>query len=207
MGVADGTLARLARRGPPAPAGERCELCATPIGDDHGHVADIRARSILCACAPCHLLFSPEGAGHDRHRSIPDRVVDVGSAPGSTPVWERLDIPVGVAFFFHHSGLDRIVVQYPGPGGATESELTVDAWSEVVEAAPDLATMRPDVEALLVRAGPEPAAFVVPIDRCYRLTGRLRLLWEGLDGGVEVRAALDDTFADLAAQARGRGDR
>ena len=37
---------------------------------------------------------------------------------------------VGLAFFFRNSALDRTVAFYPGPAGATESELDLKAWNE-----------------------------------------------------------------------------
>jgi Fe-S cluster biogenesis protein NfuA len=43
-------------------------------------------------------------------------------------LWDDLQIPVGVAFFFTNSELGRVVGVYPGPAGATESELTLAAW-------------------------------------------------------------------------------
>ena len=50
---------------------------------------------------------------------------------------------------------------------------------------------RPDVEALLDPSrGPRRDEFschLVPIDACYELVGRLRLLWRGFDGGPEAR--------------------
>ena len=56
--------------------------------------------------------------------------------------------------------------------------------------APALATLRPDVEALLVRAQDQQVeAFLVPIDVCYELVGHLRSAWRGFDGGQEVRRA------------------
>ena len=53
--------------------GERCDLCAEPIADEHGHLVDLEARRLLCACRGCYLLFTPEGAGGDHYRSVPDR--------------------------------------------------------------------------------------------------------------------------------------
>jgi hypothetical protein len=32
--------------------------------------------------------------------------------------------------------------------------------------------------------------FVVPIDACYELAGRMRLHWRGFDGGAEARQAI-----------------
>ena len=40
------------RRDRPRP-GERCELCSTPIADEHDHVVDIQQRSLQCACRGC----------------------------------------------------------------------------------------------------------------------------------------------------------
>jgi hypothetical protein len=119
--------------------------------------------------------------------------------------WDELEIPVGLAFFFGNSVLGRTVAFYPGPAGATESELPLGAWERVLDAAPALRTMAPDVEALLVRM-PDRAAggecFLVPIDRCYELVGALRRVWRGFDGGQEARALVDGFFADLAARGR-----
>jgi hypothetical protein len=199
-------LERLARRGPPAPVGARCEMCAEPIADAHGHVVDVSARGLLCVCRPCYLLFTPEGAGNHHYRAVPDRYVALDPGAIGPQQWDRLEIPVSVAFFFHHSVLGHVVGLYPGPGGATESQLGLDAWADVVAAVPELASLAPDVEAVLVRGGGGGAteASIVPIDRCYELTGRLRAVWRGIDGGAEARAALDDVFGEIADRC-GRG--
>ena len=98
----------------------------------------------------------------------------------------------------------RTVAFYPGPAGATESELPLGAWDRIVDANPVLGSLAPDVEALIVRmperARTETAAHLVPIDRCYELVGLLRTAWRGFDGGQEARALLDAFFADLAAR-------
>ena len=54
-----------------AAAGEVCELCAEPISDEHGHLVDLQARTLLCACRGCYLLFTSEGAGGAHFRSRP----------------------------------------------------------------------------------------------------------------------------------------
>lgn len=197
-------LERLARRGPRAQAGERCEMCASPIADGHGHVVDIQARGMLCVCRPCYLLFTPDGAGHDHFRAVPDRIIGLGRDTIAPQLWDRLEVPVSVAFFFRNSHLDRVVGLYPGPGGATESELGLDAWDDITAAVPSLGGMEPDVEALLVRGGWDSGtdAYIVPIDRCYDLTGRLRAVWQGIDGGAAARETLDTVFAELAERAR-----
>jgi hypothetical protein len=67
-----------------------------------------------------------------------------------------------------------------------------------VAATPGLGTLKPDVEALLVRAVDQKVeAFLVPIDVCYELVGHLRTLWRGFDGGQDVRRRLDDFFAHV----------
>jgi len=101
--------------------------------------------------------------------------------------------------------LNRTVAFYPGPAGATESELPLEAWTRVVEANPQLSVLRVDVEALLLRGtdrGSEFSCHLVPIDACYALVGQLRRLWRGFDGGTEAHQAMDDFFAEIAARSR-----
>jgi uncharacterized protein DUF5947 len=193
--------------------GERCELCAELIPDEHGHVVDLQSRALMCACRPCYLVFAPEGSGGDRFRAVPDRFVSFPDFALSGAQWDALQIPVGVAFFFMNSSLDHVAAFYPGPAGATESLLSLDSWDEIVAANPDMATLVPDVEAFLVRSADRqsgaarPGAsqaecYLVPIDVCYELVGELRMLWKGFDGGSEARAALDAFFDRVRTKAR-----
>ena len=193
----------------PAPdadrAEERCELCGEPVSDEHGHLVDVQARNLLCACRGCYLLFTSEGAGGGHYRSVPDRYLAFPDFRLSSGQWDSLQIPVGVAFFFINSALARVAAFYPGPAGATESELALDTWDEVVAANPVLATLQPDVEAFLVRAernrgGAE--CFIVPIDACYELVGHLRRLWRGFDGGRDAHDAMDAFFERVRARVR-----
>jgi hypothetical protein len=195
----------------PAPsAQERCEMCAEPIAEQHQHVVDLASRGLMCTCRPCYLLFTAEGA-QLRYRAVPDRYLSFSDVVLDVRQWDELEIPVGLAFFFGNSELGRTVAFYPGPAGATESELPLGAWDRVVEAHPVLRTLAPDVEALIVRmpAGTsEGACLLVPIDRCYELVGSLRRVWRGFDGGQEARTLLDGFFTDLTARSRpaaGRG--
>jgi hypothetical protein len=107
-----------------------------------------------------------------------------------------------VAFFFRNSTLDRTVAFYPGPAGATESELDLDAWTAISAAEPRVGLLADDVEALLVRVPDvgEPTCYLVPIDACYEFVGNLRQLWRGFDGGQEAHEFIDDFFASLAAR-------
>ena len=199
---------RRIRAARPAPsAEERCEMCAEPIAEQHQHVVDLASRGLMCTCRPCYLLFTAEDA-ELRYRAVPDRYLSFAGAVLDARQRDELEIPVGLAFFFVNSELGRTVAFYPGPAGATESELPLGAWDRVVDVHPVLRTLAPDVEALIVRmpdrrsAGRGPAAFLVPIDRCYELVGALRMVWRGFDGGQEARALLDGFFADLAARSR-----
>ncbi len=202
-------------------AEEVCELCADPIPSEHRHLVDLRSRTLLCACRGCFLLFESEGAGGDHFRSVPDRYVAFEDFELSPALWDSLQIPVSVAFFFLNSSLGRVAAFYPGPAGATESELALDTWADVVAANPLLGTIAPDVEAFLVRAGSglggrgrggagggvgagggnATECYLVPIDTCYELVGHLRLLWRGFDGGTEANRKLDEFFADVNQRA------
>ncbi len=188
----------------PARPGEQCDLCGVPIAEEHSHVVDVQQRGLRCVCRPCYLVFAPQGAGGGHFRAVPDRYRMLSDLQMSTAQWDGLQIPVSVAFFFVNSALGRVAAFYPSPVGATESLLALDVWDELVAADEQLATMEPDVEALLVRADKErgaPECFLVPIDACYELVGQLRKLWKGFDGGSEARAALEQFFVDVRERA------
>lgn len=191
----------------PQPVGERCEMCAELIADEHQHVVNVAARQLMCVCRACYLLFT-DSAADLRYRAVPDRYLAFGGFALDRRAWEALQIPVGVAFFFTNSELGRTVAFYPGPAGATESELDLDSWSAVGGADPRARLLADDVEALLVRVpqndeaeNTEPECYLVPIDACYEFVGRLRMMWRGFDGGQEARAFIDGFFADIKARA------
>ncbi len=175
-------------------------MCAAPVAEQHQHVVNVASRSLLCTCRPCYLLFAHDDATL-AYRAVPDRYLWFAAL--DVPVWDELELPVGTAFLFVNSALGRTVAFYPGPAGATESELSLDAWEHVVAAAPALSTLKPDVEALLVHASDqEVEAFLVPIDVCYELVGHLRQLWRGFDGGQDVRRRLEAFFGQVRARSR-----
>jgi hypothetical protein len=190
-----------------APPAERCEMCAEPIGERHGHVVNLEDRRLLCTCRPCTLLFTHEGAGSERRtengegapmrrfRTVPERYRFDPDFAMSAGDWDDLAIPVRMAFFFRNSGIGRTVAFYPSPGGATESELPLDAWVRVLAANPAVADVEPDVEALLVDR--DSGAYLVPIDACYELVGLVRLHWKGFDGGAEAWEHVNGFFAGL----------
>ena len=168
---------------------EHCEMCAEVLTNRHGHLVDTEKRSLACACRACYLLFTHEGAAGGRYRAVPERVCHDPERPLTGEDWNELQIPVAMAFFFFNSALGRVVAGYPSPGGTTECELDLAAWDRLAAAYPLLAEMAPDVEAIFVNRT-ENEVFLIPIDMCYSLVGELRLLWQGFDGGAEVRAAL-----------------
>lgn len=183
-------------------ASERCAMCAIPIPSEHRHLVDTADRTIKCMCPHCHMLFSDPGAATGRYRHIPTRHQRIDDFEVTQGEWDDLQIPVALAFFFRNSDQDRIVAFYPGPAGATESLLPLDAWARITTRHPDLDDIEPDVEAVIVRrTDSEALAFIVPIDRCYELTGRLRMNWSGFDGGREAANAIDQFFDDVGARA------
>ena len=196
-------------------AEEQCELCSADVAPDHGHVVNLMQRTLMCVCRPCYLLFAHEAASGGRFRAVPDRYLELGQIDVDASPWNALEIPVGLAFLFYNSAEQRTVAFYPGPAGATESELSLDAWTSIAEAVPALGTLTPDVEALLLRRhvsgpgrgpsdGPDRTdAFVVPIDACYELVGRLRREWRGFQGGDQAWQAVDDVFARIVERAGG----
>lgn len=210
MSASFSVLRRLANRPDPRPAGERCEMCAEPIGAPHRHVVDVESRHLQCVCTSCYLLFT-EPAAALRYRAVPDRYLAFGQTAITTAEWDALEIPVGLAFLFANSAQGRTVAFYPGPAGATESELPAERWRDLLHSHPELDVLAEDVEALLIRmpgsAGRESPGdcLLLPIDTCYEFVGRMRLLWKGFDGGAEARHYIDEFFATMNARARARG--
>jgi hypothetical protein len=207
-----------ARRAPE----EACEFCAAPVSAEHGHVADLDSSTLMCACRACYLLFTHPGAAgrgqvngepppagqvrstvRGRYHSIPDRYLSDPQRPLSVAEWDALEIPVGLAFFLRSSRDGTTTAFYPSPAGATECRLDLEAWSRIGVDHPLLAAAEPDVEAVLIsRDQRDVEAFLVPIDACYELAGRMRLLWQGFDGGAEARQSIADFLERVRARSR-----
>ena len=184
---------------PPA-AEERCDLCGAGIPASHRHLADPRARKIVCACRACSLLFTGQQTG--RFRVVPERVRALPDFQLTDGQWQRLSIPIDLAFLYRSTPDDRVMAFYPSPAGATESLLPLEAWNEIEAANVVLNTMEPDVEALLVnRVARPPLFFIAPIDVCYELVGLIRTRWRGFSGGAEVWAAIGAYFDRLQERA------
>ncbi len=197
-------LQTLLRKRAAAAPGEQCDFCATPIAQEHGHLIDLGVRRIMCACRPCALVFEPTGAAQGRYKTVPHRYVALGDVGVDDNLWESLQIPIGLAFFFRNSGDGKLAAFYPGPAGATESELPLDDWETVARDHPVLASLEPDVEAILVRrpgrGGGVTHCYLVPIDAAYELVGLIRSCWRGFDGGSDALGKIDAFFASLGAR-------
>lgn len=145
----------------------RCEVCGGDRADDHGHVADVDDRRLLCVCDACRILL--EGQDRGRLRTVPAAPARHVVAEDSTPTWwDELDLPVGLVFLLRASTTDALVAGYPGPAGVVESERPVTAVPpELWPAA--------DTEALIVLAsGTHFDAWLAPVTLAYAMTGRLR---------------------------------
>jgi hypothetical protein len=209
MSNAYDVLARIrAARADPQPVGERCEMCSEAIADEHQHVVNVEGRQLMCVCRGCYLLFTDTEA-ELRYRAVPDRYLVFPEFALDRRHWEALQIPVGLAFFFRNSALERTVAFYPGPAGATESQLDLNAWNDIRTTDPRVDMLADDTEAVLVRVPQDdpddtaaPQSYLLPIDTCYEFVGRLRMLWHGFDGGQQVREFIDEFFALLDERSR-----
>jgi hypothetical protein len=200
--LASPRLRRLAQR--PAtrsrdePLEEECELCGLPIPPEHRHVLDLENRNLLCACRACAVLLDQRAAGGGHWRLVPERRLRLDEFRMPDELWEALNIPVDMAFFFNDTTAGRVVAYYPSPMGPTESALKLESW-DALEAANDiLLTLEPDVEALLVnRARGKRRQWLVPIEDCYALVAVIRTRWRGFSGGREVWDELDRFYEEL----------
>jgi hypothetical protein len=185
-----------------ADGSEKCELCATWVPAEHGHVADLETSSLVCACRACYLLFTRPGALRSRYRAVPDRYLHDPARPLGTARWDQLEIPVGLVFFLASSVTGQVTGFYPSPAGATECVLDLAAWEQLTGEFPLLGAAQPDVEAALVcRVDSGMDYFVVPIDACYELAGRMRLYWRGFDGGAEARQSIAEFLDRVRSRA------
>lgn len=174
---------------------EACELCSVPVPQRHQHLLDTERTVVMCVCQACSLLFGRDAASQGHYRLVPRRRVRLAAVPA-----KNLGVPVGLAFFVVR--MDGVVIaHYPSPAGATQWEVDSPAWQEVVGHHPELRTLQPDVEALLVNtARGQQHHWVVPIDDCYRLVAVVRREWKGLSGGSRVWPAIEQFFAELDEQ-------
>jgi hypothetical protein len=190
-------LRRVAAKRTPDPA-EHCDLCGADVPPVHRHLLQLEERQILCSCESCFALRSGDAA----FLPTGDRIVWLDDFTLPEEIWSSFRIPIGLAFLFDSSAAGAVTALYPSPAGATESELELESWTELVAANPTLGTLATDVEALVVNRLADPPQFAIaPIDRCYALVGLVKLRWEGISGGTELGAAIEDFFTELRRDA------
>ena len=193
-----GNGATAAPNGTEAKTDEHCDLCSTSIPVDHRHMLNIEERRIVCTCESCWALRS----GDAEYRPVGSRTVWLPDLHMPDDVWAGFQIPIGLAFFFRSAASGGIVALYPSPAGATECLLDLDAWSELGERYPLLAAAEPEVEAILIRrTDSEVECYLVPVDICYELIGKMRLHWHGFDGGAEAKAHIEEFFGTVGRRA------
>ncbi|MFG2606360.1 DUF5947 family protein [Streptomyces sp. NPDC048514] len=189
----DGALARVIRSAADRAAAaeeERCELCAAHVPGEHPHLYDAEAAEVRCVCRACSVLFADDGAG--RYRLVPRRRVRLPAVDTAL-----LGVPVGLVFFVPRPD-GTVTAQGPSPAGAMRWEVDAAAWQRMVATCPQLASVAPDVEALLVNTvrGLD-EHWIVPVDDCYRMVALVRREWRGLSGGGRVWPAVERFFAEL----------
>lgn len=132
------------------------------------------------------------------YREIPREVRALPNFKMSDAQWDELMIPISLAFFSYSTTAQKMIALYPGPAGAAESLLSLNAWREITAGNPEVQRIEPDVQALLVnRVGAAREYFLVPIDECYKLVGLIRLHWRGLSGGAAVWGEIGRFFDEL----------
>jgi hypothetical protein len=191
----DGALARLIRSSADrtaAAAAEACDLCAAPVPDGHPHLYDTGQDEVRCVCGPCSVLFAQGGAGGGQCRLVPRRRIRLPRVDTAV-----LGVPVGLVFFVPRAD-GAVTAQGPSPAGAMRWEVDAAAWQRLAGTCPQLASVEPEVEALLVNTvhGLD-HHWIVPIDDCYRMVALVRREWRGLSGGGRVWPAVERFFEDL----------
>ena len=181
-----------------APSGDRCGLCARPLGAAHSHLLQRSTKRVVCSCEACAVLFGYRKENHELLR-IPSQARRLDCFRITDAQWNALLLPIDLAFFLKRDQPEAIAAYYPSPAGNTESLLSLESWGAIVEDNPELAALQPEIEALLVnRTNGRREYFIAPIDQCYRLTGLIRMHWRGLSGGEAVWREITGFFDSLS---------
>ena len=185
---------------------ERCELCAEPISDDHGHLVDLQARNLLCACRGCYLLFVSEGAGGSAlpggSRPVPGFL---GLRAVRRPVGS-LQIPVERGLLLRElrrSGGWRRSTRGPRAPPSPNFRWTPGRrwWRPTRCWRNSNPTSRHSWSGPI--AGGETECFSSRSTPATSWSADLRRLWRGFDGGREASDAID-AFFDRACRGRER---
>ena len=111
------------------PMVERCEMCSSELPGEHQHLIDPAARKLVCACDACAILFSHQSS--TKYRRVPRRIRFLPQFQMTESQWDGLMVPIEMAFFFKGGTLGKVAAFYPGPAGATESLLSLEAWGDI----------------------------------------------------------------------------
>ncbi len=172
---------------------ERCENCGEALPANHEHSFDPVRRTLRCTCHGCAL------AQERTYPRIPKTVRVLPRFKINEQQWNSLAIPVALAFFSYSTQAQGMLVQYPGPAGVVESLIVVDNWAALCLQNPELRSLLPDVQALLVnRVSTTRSYFIVPIEACYKLSGLMRRHWRGFSGGAAAWVEIAAFFDELA---------
>lgn len=160
--------------------------------DQHRHALNTRQSELMCLCRPCALLFERDAASQGHYRLVPERRVRLD---GPTPA--ALGVPVGLAYFVRDAD-GEVVAHYPSPLGSTTWEIDAGTWQSHVAGCRQLASLVPEVEALLVNTVRDAEErWIVPVDDCFRLIALIGREWTGLSGGSRVWPQIEEFFAGL----------
>jgi hypothetical protein len=178
-----------------APSVERCDFCRARVPDEHAHLVEADILRLFCACAECEGEMADPALGYRRVRPRHDALADFVLADAD---WARLQIPIDVAFLFRPEEGAAPVALFPGPAGATRSQLSPEVWRDLARRYRLLDELEPGAEALLVnRSGGRRDHYRVSTDHCFALAGLMRTHWRGLAGGPAAWDAIGRWFADL----------
>ncbi|MGI8952068.1 MAG: DUF5947 family protein [Chitinophagaceae bacterium] len=173
---------------------EKCDFCGRILSPNHRHLVDLSAMKFMCTCEMCMITMAEAGT----YKPLPQRSLRLEGFNMSDALWSDFLIPVNMAFFVLSSGRNGAVAYYPAPTGATESKLKMEAWYQLTQINPLLNSLAPDLEALLInRLDTIGQYYIVPIDKCYELIGRIRITWKGIFGGKEVNDVIRQFFEEL----------
>lgn len=174
-----GSIAALRRFAAEAPAAvERCDRCAAVLAASHPHWLDAKSRRMRCVCGSC-------GDANAPWKLVRRRVAALRELDGDTDAWDRLGSPVGLAFVALSGENREPFVYFPGPAGATAAAIDWLDWATLCARVPAVGGMHADIEALLVnRLDGARDHYIVSIDICYHLVGRLRQQGRGWAGDV-----------------------
>ncbi|MBA3745905.1 MAG: hypothetical protein H0W96_00170 [Solirubrobacterales bacterium] len=177
---------------------EKCEVCGSSLSEDHRHLLELDERRILCACEPCIAMRS----GVDSYCPVGTRTLWLDDVDFPDELWAKFQLPIGLAFFLRSSGTGTVVALYPSPAGATESELHLESWEELVRRNPILEQLEVDGEAFVVNRMSQPYEHaIVPIDECYRLVGLIKSNWTGISGDNAISDAVPEFFTHIRRKA------